>query len=78
MSTKHLQPPDAPFQWPTMNMTTHAQRALFGGMRDMGYDTDEARHDLLCEVLGEETFTVLTDDDAWEIVRHLRDEGWWK
>jgi hypothetical protein len=78
MTTKHLHPPDCPFQWPSMSMTTHAQRCLFGAMRDMGYDNDADRHTLLAEVLGEGTFTVLTDDDAWEIVRYLRSEGWWK
>jgi hypothetical protein len=78
MGTKHLHPPHSPYQWPTMSMTTHAQRCLFGAMRDMGYDDDESRHALLADVLGGDTFTVLDDDDAWAIVAHLRQQGWWK
>jgi hypothetical protein len=76
MSVDHLLPPNAPYKWPSMNMTRRAQACLFGAMRDMGYNDNESRHELLCQVLGEETFTILTDDDAWEIVAYLRNEGW--
>jgi hypothetical protein len=78
MSTAHLHPPKAPYQWPTMNMTRRAQAVLFQALNDMGYTDRQDRHQFASEALGGDlsTYRELTDDDAWAIVAALRDEGW--
>lgn len=73
----HDEPP-APFQWPTMRMRRQLQAALFGGMRDMGIESDDERHRFLADTLGEDTFTALDDYDAGALIAELRRRGWWK
>ena len=82
MSTIHLHPPDAPYQWESMQIPQHMQAALFGGLMRSGIlngqwsvaKKREVRLRWAGDVLGYPvaTFRDLDAGEAGELLEALR------